>query len=200
MKRLLVLASGRGSNFRALHEASLSGKLGAEIVALGVPEPGTGAAQIAEAAGVPVVSVPTEGKIVDFFRAERIDGIALAGYMKILSVELIEALRGTDGLSRIVNIHPSLLPAFPGVNSYRQAFQAGVRETGVTAHLVEREVDAGPILDQKCFRIDRCTSAEEVEALGLPIEHDLYPRTLSWFLSGEYRVEKREGRPYVARA
>jgi phosphoribosylglycinamide formyltransferase-1 len=200
MKRLLVLASGRGSNFRALQEATRAGKLRVEIVALGVPRPGTGAAQIAEASGVSVMDASAEGKIIDFFRAERLDGIALAGYMKILTSELIEALRGKDGLSRIMNIHPSLLPAFPGVNSYRQAFSAGVRETGVTAHLVEKEVDGGPILDQRSFRIDTCRSAEEVETRGLPIEHELYPQTIDWFINGEYRVETREGKPYVARA
>ncbi len=200
MKRLLVLASGRGSNFRALCEAAEKRILRAEIAALGVPASGTGAAQIAESLGVPVVQVSTEGNIIDFFRKNQIDGIALAGYMKILSTELIEALRGPDGLSRILNIHPSLLPAFPGIHSYRQAFHAGVRETGVTAHLVEKEVDGGPILDQRSFRIDSCRSVEEVESLGLPLEHDLYPKTIDWFLNGEYRLEKREGKPYVNRA
>lgn len=200
MKRLLVLASGRGSNFRALCDASRGGKLRAEIVALGTPDANIGAAEIARTSGVPVMHASSEGTIVDFFRAERIDGIALAGYMKILTPELIEALRGSDGLSRILNIHPSLLPAFPGINSYRQAFNAGVRETGVTVHLVEKEIDGGPILDQKSFRIDQCATAEDVESRGLNLEHELYPRTIDWFLNGEYRLGTREGKPYVARS
>ena len=199
MKRLLVLASGRGSNFRAMIEAAKHGVLRAEIVALGVSKKDSGAIQIAEAHKLPVLLAPTEAEILEYLRRERIDAVVLAGYMKILTPSFIEALRDKDGLPRIINIHPSLLPAFPGMNSYAQAFDAGVRESGVTVHLVENEVDSGPILDQKSFRIDRLRTAEEVEARGLPIEHELYARTVDWFVNGEYRVEKRNGRLYVGR-
>ncbi|MBS1962911.1 MAG: phosphoribosylglycinamide formyltransferase [Bdellovibrionales bacterium] len=197
MRRLLVLASGRGSNFRALLEAAKHGVLRAEIVALGVSKRESGAVQIAEAHRLPILFTPTEDEILDFVKRERIDAVILAGYMRILTPKFIEALRDDQGISRIVNIHPSLLPSFPGMNAYAQAFDAGVRETGITVHLVEKEVDGGPILEQKTFRIDQMRSAEEVEARGLPIEHDLFPRTVDWFVNGEYRVEKRGGRPYV---
>lgn len=192
--KILVLASGRGSNFRALLEASKHGVLRATIAGLGVSKRDCGAVQIAEAAKLPILLEPTEEAILDFVSREGISLVVLAGYMRILTKSFIEKLREPSGITRIVNIHPSLLPAFPGMNSYRQAFEAGVRETGVTVHLVEPEIDSGPILDQKSFRIDHMRSVSEVEALGLPIEHQLYARTLDWFLAGAYRVEHRAER------
>jgi phosphoribosylglycinamide formyltransferase-1 len=191
--KILVLASGRGSNFRALLEASRAGVLRAEIVALGVSKRGCGAVQLAEAAGLPILLEPKESEILEYVSREGISLVVLAGYMRILSKSFIEALREPSGLTKIVNIHPSLLPAFPGVDSYRQAFDAGVREAGVTVHLVETEVDSGPILDQRSFRIESLRTPEEVEARGLPIEHELYTKTIDWFISGEYRVETRGG-------
>jgi len=199
MKRLLVLASGRGSNLRALLEAAKHGVLRAEIAGVGVSKRESGAVGIAEAHGLSAMLVPSEEEILQFVARERIDAVVLAGYMKILSSSFIEALRDEKGLSRILNIHPSLLPAFPGMGAYAQAFHAGVRETGITVHLVEEKVDGGPILDQKSFRIDRLRSAEEVEARGLPVEHELYARTADWFVNGEYRVEERNGGRYVER-
>lgn len=199
MKRVLVLATGRGSNFGALLEAAKQGVLRAEIAALGVSKRDSGAVQIAEAHRLPILLMPTEDEILAYVSREKIDLVVLAGYMKILSSRFIEALRGGNGLSRIVNVHPSLLPSFPGLDSYRQAFLAGVKEAGITVHLVEKEVDSGPILDQKSFRIDRLESAEEVESRGLPLEHELYARTLDWFVNGEYGVTNRNGRIYVAR-
>src|SRR5690606_4646469 len=161
--KILVLASGRGSNFRALLEATRHGVLRAEIAGLGVSRRDCGAVQIAEAAKLPLLLEPKENEILDFVEANKISLVVLAGYMRILSKDFIDRLRDSDGLSRIVNIHPSLLPAFPGMNSYRQAFAAGVRETGVTIHLVEPAIDSGPILEQKSFRIDRMRTPEEVE-------------------------------------
>jgi phosphoribosylglycinamide formyltransferase-1 len=189
--KILVLASGRGSNLRAILEATKSGKLRGEIAAVGVSKRDCGAVQIAEAANIPLLLEPKESEILTFVAREEISLVVLAGYMRILSKDFVEALREPSGLTKIANIHPSLLPAFPGMDSYRQAYDAGVRETGVTVHLVETEVDSGPILDQKSFRIDRLASAEEVEARGLAIEHELYANTLDWFLAGNYRIEFR---------
>lgn len=196
MKKLLVLASGRGSNFRALLEAVNHSVLRAEVTALGVSRRDAGAVQIAESHALPILMTPSEDEILAYIRQNRIGAVILCGYMKILSRDFIDALRDDRGVSRILNIHPSLLPAFPGKDSYRQAFEAGVRETGVTIHLVEPEVDSGPILDQKSFRIDRLRSADDVESRGLPVEHDLYARTIDWFINGDYRLDSRGGRPY----
>lgn len=203
MKRLLVLASGRGSNFRALLEATRHGVLRAEIVGLGVSKRDCGAIGVAESAQLPILREPSEAEILTFVKEKKVDGIVLAGYMKILTKVFIDTLRDEKGLSQIINIHPSLLPAFPGLDAYTQAFHAGVRETGVTVHLVEPEVDSGPILDQKSFRIDRMTSPEEVESRGLPVEHELYAKTIDWFLNGEYQLLTRgtgEKRFYVSRS
>lgn len=200
MKRLLVLASGRGSNFRAILEAANHGVLRADVVGLGVSKRDAGAVQIAEERKLPILFAPSEEEILAFVKRERVDAVVLAGYMKILSASLIEALRDEKGLSRILNIHPSLLPSFPGLDAYGQAFHAGVRETGVSVHLVEKDVDGGPILDQKSFRLDRLRSVEEVESRGLSIEHEIYPKTIDWFVNGEYRIENRNGGVYVARA
>lgn len=199
MKRLLVLTSGRGSNFRAILETAKQGFLRAEITALGISKMGIGAEKIAIEAGIQVLTEPTEDALLDFILQEEIDAVILAGYMKIVSARFIDALRDSNGLSRILNIHPSLLPSFPGLNAYRQAFRYGARETGVSVHLVEPEVDGGPILDQRSFRIDDLTDVEAVEARGLAVEHALYSRTIDWFVNGKYRTEKRGERLYVTR-
>lgn len=199
MKRLLVLTSGRGSNFRAILETATQGLLRAEVVALGVSKKGIAAEEVAVEAGIPVLNEPTEDELLKFVQAEKIDAVILAGYMRIVSSRFIDSLRNSDGLSRILNIHPSLLPAFPGLNAYQQAFDYGVRETGVSVHLVEPKVDGGPILDQRSFRIDDLNEFSEVEARGLSIEHALYSRTIDWFVNGKYRIEKRGGRSYVIR-
>ncbi|MBC7386974.1 MAG: phosphoribosylglycinamide formyltransferase [Cryobacterium sp.] len=199
-KKIIVLTSGRGSNFRALIQAIELGKLNATIHALGTSTPGSGAVKIANDAGIPVLIRPSETELTQFVRENSVDAVVLAGYLKILSREFIDALRDARGVSRIVNIHPSLLPAFPGLNSYRQAFEHGVAITGATVHLVEPAVDSGPILDQSSFRIDEMKSTEEVESRGLEVEHSLYASTLNWFMGGEYTIEKRGARIHVARS
>ena len=99
---------------------------------------------------------------------------------------LIEAFRDPRGYVRIVNVHPSLLPSFPGVDAYRQAFEFGAKSTGVTVHLVELAVDSGPICAQESFSIADCRSVDEVEKRGLAIEHRLFPQTLSWVLAEKF--------------
>src|SRR5262249_9045185 len=109
--------------------------------------------------------------------------LVMAGYMRILTRHLIDLYRDPRGYTRIVNIHPSLLPAFPGVDAYRQAFEYGTKIAGATVHLVDVEVDGGPICAQEAFSIADCRSAEEVEKRGLAVEHRLFPETLRWVLT-----------------
>ena len=92
----------------------------------------------------------------------------------------------------MINVHPSLLPAFPGIRSYRKAFEQGCHQTGVTIHLVESEVDGGPICAQESFSIKDCKTVEEVEEIGLEVEHRLFPQTIDWFLKNEFNLESRE--------
>lgn len=212
-----VLASGRGSNFEAIAEAVSAGRLPARIVALVCDRPGAEVISRARAHGVPVAVVPGPklAGLSDEARARAREEhdraimsaierelagaggdspalprfLVLAGYMRLMSPWLIERFRGERGYSRIVNIHPSLLPAFPGVESYAQAWRHGAKVAGATVHLVEDAMDSGPICAQEAFPIGGCRSAEEVERLGLAVEHRLYPETLAWVLSERFDVE-----------
>ena len=118
-----------------------------------------------------------------------IDWIILAGFMRILSEGFVKHFEG-----KIINIHPSLLPAFPGLESYARAFKDGCRTTGVTVHLVGSGVDDGPVCAQESFSIAECRSAEDVEKIGLKVEHDLFVKTLNWLVEENYEIEKRDGR------
>ena len=105
--------------------------------------------------------------------------------MRILPASFVSSF------SKIINVHPSLLPAFPGLNGYEQAFEYGVKIAGVTIHLVDEKLDHGPILAQRSFSIEGCKSASEVRELGLKIEHELYPETLNWALNEKLVIEGR---------
>lgn len=203
---ITVLASGRGTNFQAIAEAARSGQLSVEIVALVSDNPKAGALEIAERFGIPTQVVLKKPRDTQDDHDARVlyaltkepRFLVLAGYRRILSQLLIERFRNEkDSYTRIVNVHPSLLPSFPGLQSYKQAFQYGAKVTGVTVHLVEQEVDSGPILAQEAFSISDCKTPEEVEERGLAIEHRLYPQTLSWFLQGRFHAVKSEGRIHV---
>lgn len=215
---IAVLASGRGSNFEAIAGAIRARKLDARIVAVLSDRSGAEVLAKARAAGIQTLEVPVPAKAQG--AAESPESLAarrklhgdrmlevlapleprflvLAGFMRVLSPEFIDAYRDPRGYSRIVNVHPSLLPAFPGVGSYAQAFAHGAHLAGVTVHLVEHDIDSGPICSQEAFSIADCRSAEEVETRGLAVEHRLYPRTLSWVLPERFEIEKRGGRPCV---
>ncbi len=204
-----VLASGRGSNFDAILAAIRQGKLDARVVALVSDQPSAPVLQKATAEGIEAICVPGLGKerreehereILKRLGPFAPRFLVMAGYMRIVTPVLIEAFRSERGYSRVTNVHPSLLPAFPGVKSYAQAFSHGVKVAGVTVHLVEEEVDSGPICAQEAFSIGDCSSAEEVERLGLAIEHRLYPETLSWVLPEKFEVVQREGRVCVRKS
>jgi len=199
---IAILASGRGSNFDAIHAAVKSGKLAAEIVGVVSDQPEAQVLEKARALGVKAIAVPLKKGSPRQEHEERVLAeleklgpkfLVLAGYMRIMTPHLIEAFRCERGYSRIVNIHPSLLPAFPGVDSYGQAYRARVKETGVTVHLVESEVDSGPICAQEKFGIEDCQSVSEVEKRGLAVEHRLYSETLSWVLPEKFTLTQAQG-------
>jgi phosphoribosylglycinamide formyltransferase-1 len=205
---VVVLASGSGTNFEAIADAVAGGKLKAEIRAVLSDRIDAPVIDKAKKRGIEAVVVPfnkSEGSVEDARRLhdERVLAaldpfaprfLVMAGYMRIASLLLIESFRGERGYSRIVNIHPSLLPAFPGAHAYAQAFRHGVQVTGATVHLLEEEVDAGPICAQQAFSIAHCKSESEVEELGKKIEHRLYPETLEWVLSDHFKIEQDHGR------
>ncbi|MBI2712007.1 MAG: phosphoribosylglycinamide formyltransferase [Bdellovibrio sp.] len=203
---VVVFASGRGSNFEAIHRAIETGRLsGVEIRSVLSDRPQSGVLARAKELGIPGVCVPfPEGpketleerrlvharKVQDELKKFHPHFIILAGYMRIIPKILLDDFRSERGYCRIVNVHPSLLPAFPGVHSYAQAFEYGAKVSGVTVHLVEEGVDTGPICAQRSFSIEGCRTSEEVERIGLALEHELFPDTLNWVVREEFKTEQ----------
>ena len=192
-----VLISGRGSNLQALIDAAADGRLGGRIAAVisNVAEaPGL---QRARAAGIPAHVVDHAGRprevhdreMLAALRAHDVSLVCLAGYMRLLSAEFIHAFPG-----RILNVHPSLLPAFPGRDAARQAFEHGVQVTGATVHLVDEGLDSGPIVLQEAVPVEADDTPETLAARILEAEHRIYPRAVRMALDG-LRLEGRRVRP-----
>ena len=196
--RLAVLLSGRGSNFLAIHEAIERGDLPAEIVAVISNRPDAAGLTRALEAGHPAHAIdhkafPSradhEQAVLRVLDDARPDVIALAGYMRLLSPSFIERYR-----NRIVNIHPSLLPSFPGVDAQAQALAYGVKVSGCTVHLVDEHLDAGPILVQRTVAVNDGDSAESLAARILEEEHRAYVDALILLSKGNWRIEGRRVR------
>jgi phosphoribosylglycinamide formyltransferase-1 len=197
MKRLGVLISGRGSNLQALIDAQRAGTLGGEIAVVISNVESAPGLERARAAGLPAVSCAHQGRpredhdreMVALLRRHAVDLVCLAGYMRLLSPVFLEAFRG-----RILNVHPSLLPAFPGRDAQRQAWEHGVKVSGATVHLVEAGLDSGPILLQEAVPVAEDDTVERLSARILEAEHRLYPRAVRIVLDGGYRVDGRRVR------
>ena len=194
MKKVGVLLSGRGSNLVALIDAARRGELGGEIaVVVSNVEDAPGLAR-ARQAGIPAVFRDHRGKareafdaeIVEILRAHHVDLVCLAGFMRLLSPVFLRAFPGC-----IVNIHPSLLPAFPGKDAQRQALEHGVKLSGATVHLVDEGLDSGPIVAQEAVSVLSSDTGESLAARILEVEHRLYPRTVRLLLEGRCRVDGR---------
>lgn len=191
--KLAIFASGSGTNFQAIVDAIKRGELAMEVALLVCDRPEAKVVERAKKEGVPTfVFRPKEyATKADFERdilaqliAHDIDFIALAGYMRLIGPTLLSAYDG-----RIVNIHPSLLPAFPGKDAIGQAYRYGVKITGVTVHYVDEGMDTGPIIAQRAVLIEEGESLEEVEQKIHAIEHELYPAVLNTLLE---RVEAND--------
>ena len=194
MRRLGILLSGRGSNFRAIADAIAEGRLDAEIAVV-----------ISNRADAPGIALAREGglnaqvmesknldrevfdrALVAELRRQRVDLVCLAGYMRILSGYFLREFP-----MRILNIHPSLLPAFPGLDAQHQAIVHGVKFSGCTAHFVDEGLDSGPIIRQGVVPVLDDDTAESLAARILVEEHRIYPEAIALVLSGSYRVEGR---------
>ncbi len=198
MRALAVLASGQGSNFEALVHAERAGSgpgLGGRIVALFCDQPGAPVIDRARKLGVEVVLPPTgalrtrledEGAWVDALRSRGVEVVLLAGFMRRLHATLLGAFP-----SRILNLHPSLLPAFPGLDSIRQAFEHGIRVTGCTVHVVNEGLDQGPIVAQAVVDVLETDTLETLEVRVHQAEHRLYPWAVRRFLGEPWRIEGR---------
>ncbi len=195
MTRIGVLLSGRGSNFLALNEAVLKGDLGnTEIaVVLSNVEDAPGISK-ARDLGLATEVIPHRGLkranhdalMVEALRAASVDWVCLAGYMRLLTPVLVEAFP-----QRILNIHPSLLPSFPGLRAQEQAWQYGAAISGCTVHLVDEGMDTGPIVAQAAVHIGDAVSPAETSERILKEEHILYPLALRRLLEEDWRIEGR---------
>jgi phosphoribosylglycinamide formyltransferase-1 len=197
MKRVGVLISGRGSNLQALIDAAAGGHLGGEIavVVSNVAEaPGL---ERARQAGIPALVRDHRGRtreqfdreIIAVLREHEVDLVCLAGFMRLLSAEFLQAFSG-----RVVNVHPSLLPAFPGRDAQRQAWAWGVKVSGATVHLVDEGLDSGPIVLQEAVHVLETDTAETLAERILEAEHRIYPQAVRLLLEGRYRIEGRRVR------
>jgi phosphoribosylglycinamide formyltransferase-1 len=188
--RLAVLGSGKGSNFVALQEAILAGKLDATIALVVSDLPDARILQHAATFGLPTAVLPAspfrtklgpegETALVDLLRQHEIEWVVLAGYMRVVKEPLLSAYP-----NRIINIHPSLLPAFKGLRAWEQAIAAGVLESGCTVHLVNKDIDAGEILAQQRVPVLPGDTPESLHARIQMAEHELYPAALMKLLHG----------------
>jgi phosphoribosylglycinamide formyltransferase-1 len=195
MPRLGVLISGRGSNLQAILDAVAERRLAAKVaIVISNVESAYGLTRAA-AAGVPTHVLSHRGfatreaydaALVDALRTAKVDLVCLAGFMRLLSPVFVDAFP-----HRILNIHPSLLPSFPGVNAQRQALEHGVKITGVTVHLVDRDLDAGPIVMQRPVEVRDDDTVETLTARLLEEEHRLYPLAIQRVLDGGWTVVGR---------
>lgn len=194
MRRLGILISGRGSNFRAIADAIEQGYLDAEIAVVISNRESAGGLQIARERGLRVVSLPSKGLdrtvydrlVIEELRRNQVDLVCLAGFLRLLSAEFIQAFP-----NRIVNIHPSLLPAFPGLDAQHQALDYGVKITGCTVHFVDEQLDSGPIILQAPVPVLDDDTDETLSARILAEEHRIYPEAIGMVLRGKYHLSGR---------
>lgn len=184
---LAILVSGRGSNMTAILDAIESGKLDAKVQLVFSNNPDAPALALAQKRGLKTATLSHRGiarehheqQVLQILSQYPVDFLVLAGYMRVLSVNFLRAFKDEErGYYRIINIHPSLLPAFPGASAYEDAFAYGVRLSGITVHLVDEQVDHGPILAQESFPRFAEDSLDEFRARGLAVEHKLLPSVL----------------------
>jgi phosphoribosylglycinamide formyltransferase-1 len=194
MPRLGVLVSGRGTNLQALIDAGRRGELGGEIALVVSNVEGAAALDRARTAGIAALFRDHRGRKREEFDADLgallrdhgVELVCLAGYMRLLSPGFVRAYRG-----RILNVHPSLLPAFPGLEAQRQALEAGVKVSGATVHLVDEGLDTGPILAQEAVPVLQGDTVDDLSARILEAEHRIYPRAARAMLEGRVRIEGR---------
>ncbi|SDG35544.1 phosphoribosylglycinamide formyltransferase [Desulfosporosinus hippei] len=193
--RTAILASGRGSNLQALIKAYQSGSLPIQIVAVGSDSPGAGALMRAEEAGIPSRVFPSnqylhrqaqEADILNWMGENEVELLLLAGYMRVLSPSFMREVSFP-----VLNIHPSLLPAFPGLHAQRQALEYGVKVSGCTVHFVDEGLDSGPIILQEAVPVLQEDTEESLSQRILAVEHRLYPEVVRLLALGQV---KRSGR------
>lgn len=214
MIRLGVLASGGGTNLQAILDATGAGggprRIDAEVAVVLSNVPGAGALARAERTGVAAELLPSKGvpreaydlSLVERLRAHRVDLVCLAGYMRLVSPAFLRAFGPTPetrGCPRVVNVHPGLLPSFPGLHAQRQCLDYGARFAGCTVHFVDEGTDTGPVIVQAVVPVLPDDDEAALAARVLAEEHRLYPQAIHWFAQGRLSVEGRRVRVAGAR-
>ncbi|HEY3459095.1 MAG TPA: phosphoribosylglycinamide formyltransferase [Bryobacteraceae bacterium] len=192
--KLGILLSGRGSNFEAIARNIESGRLDCEIGFVFSNRAAAPGLALARELGYPCASIESKGidraefdaQVVDLLKRHDIELVCLAGYMRLLSGHFVSQFSG-----RILNVHPSLLPAFPGLDAQYQALTHGVKVAGCTVHLVDETLDSGPILLQAAVPVLDGDTVETLSARILVEEHKIYSEAIAWIARGNYRIEGR---------
>ena len=186
-KRIAVLLSGRGSNFQSILSASQSGTLGGDIALVISNRPGAGGLDIARDAGIETALIDHQAystreafdaELAGALESQSLDLIVLAGFMRILTPEFVSRFEG-----RLINIHPSLLPLYPGLQTHQRALDAGDIHAGATVHYVTGELDGGPPVLQAKVAVEPNDDADSLAARVLQVEHQIYPQAIAWHLS-----------------
>ena len=197
-RRLAILISGRGSNLQSILDATQSGSLDAKVAVVVSNRADAGGLARAREAGVEALHVSPrdfadrdgyDRELVKTLRARHVGVVCLAGYMRLVGPPLLGAFE-----RRILNIHPSLLPAFPGLDAQRQALEYGVRVSGATVHLVTSDLDAGPIVVQAPVAVLEDDTVDTLSARILVEEHRLYPEAIRLVLDAQWTIEGRRFR------
>ena len=206
MIRLGVLASGGGTNLQAILDAcagrGAASRIDAEVAVVLSNVPGAGALGRAEKAGVAAEFLPSKGvdreaydaRLAERLRHHGVDLVCLAGYMRLVSPAFLGAfgpIPASNGCPRVMNIHPGLLPSFPGLHAQRQALEYGVRLAGCTVHFVDTGCDTGPIIAQAVVPVLPGDGEESLSARILAEEHRLYPQAIQWFAQGRLSLAGR---------
>jgi phosphoribosylglycinamide formyltransferase 1 len=195
--RIVVLASGSGTNLQAILD-TLHERGGIEVVGVGSDKAGARALERAAAVAVETAIFPADAfgdrtgrdaAMADWVEAQRADLVVLAGYMQLLSEPFVARFRG-----RIINIHPALLPEFPGLDAIGQALAAGVQETGVTVHFVDEGIDTGPTIAQRRVPVAVGRERQVLEAAIQAVEHELYPEAIRMIAEGRVRIDASDPR------
>lgn len=191
MRRIGILLSGRGSNFEAIANSVSAGRLDAEIAAVISNRPEARGIEIARERGLPAIVMPSKGidreqydrSVVAELKNRRVELVCLAGFMRLLSSEFCRAFP-----LRVLNIHPSLLPAFPGLDAQKQALEHGVKITGCTVHFVDEQLDSGPIILQAAVPVLDSDTVDTLSARILAEEHRIYTDAIRLVLSKRWNI------------
>lgn len=195
MKNLGILLSGRGSNFEAIADNVASGKLDAKIAVVISNRADAGGIELARRRGLKALVIPSKGKpreehdreVVAALREHQVDLVCLAGYMRLLSPWFVQQFP-----NRILNVHPALLPSFPGLEAQKQAFDYGVKVSGCTVHFVDADLDHGAIIVQKVVPVLDNDDEHTLAARILAQEHVAYPEAIKIVLGKDFKIEGRK--------